>query len=137
VTAQLEAGLARLLDDVGRLAASGSKRDHAVALRVLDMIGEDGGAARLPGRLLAERRAGRRREDVVAEDQGDAVGADEVAADDEGLGQPLRASAARRSSRLMPERAAVAEQGSELGQIVRVEMINISRIPASIRVASG
>ncbi len=57
-------------------------------------------------------------EDVVAENQRDAVVADEVAADDEGLGEAAR----RRLDGIgeaEPEALAVAEQPLKPGEIVR------------------
>ena len=70
---------------------AGIELDDAVALGIMHVIGEDGGAgAALVGAAedLVEVVAV---EDVVAEDQGGTVVADEVGADDEGLGEAVRA----------------------------------------------
>ena len=71
------------------------------------------------------------------EGQGHRVLAHELAADDEGLGQPLRAAAAPRTE-AHAELAAVAEQPLEArpGR-AGVVMTRISRMPASISVDSG
>ena len=75
-------------------------------------------------------------EDVVAEDQSDAVVADEVAADDEGLGQS-RGLGLRGVGEVEAQLRAVAEQRSNSGRSCGVEMIRMSRMPASISVDSG
>ncbi len=75
-------------------------------------------------------------EDVVAEDQGHPVGADEFGADDESIGQPAR---------MLLDRVGEGEAESEPSPSRRsnrcwscgVVMIRMSRTPASISVASG
>ena len=64
--------------------------DDAVALRVVHAVGEDGGAAL--ARAGAVQRVGEAVavEDVVAEDEADRTAADEVRADQEGLGDAGR-----------------------------------------------
>jgi hypothetical protein len=102
----------------------------------MDPVGEHGGAA-LPGaggaQVLGHLVAV---EDVVAQHQGGGRVADEIGADDEGLGQAVRAGLARRSPGSAPT-AAVAEQLLEAGRVLGVEMIRMSRMPASISVVSG
>ena len=70
---------------------AGIELGDAVALGIMHVIGEDGGAgAALVGAAedLVEVVAV---EDVVTEDEGGVVVADEVGADDEGLGEAVRA----------------------------------------------
>ena len=64
--------------------------DDAVALGVTDVVPEDGGPVRPARRPLQESREALPEEDVVPEDERDALGADELPTDDEGLGEPLR-----------------------------------------------
>ena len=92
-------GLARLLlerDDAAVLC----ELDDAIVRRVRDMVAEDRG----PLRPFVGRIKGMRQvvpvEEVVAEDQGARRRADKPGADQVGLGQPLRASAARRTRAL-------------------------------------
>ena len=83
-------GLLRFLFEAEYLAA-GVELGDAVALGVMHVIGEDGGAgAALVGTAedLVEVVAV---EDVVAQHEGRVVVADEVGADDEGLGETVRA----------------------------------------------
>jgi len=56
-------------------------------------------------------------EDVVAEDQGDRVVADELASEDEGLGEPLGARLLT-VAEFQAELAAVAEEAAEEGEVV-------------------
>ena len=55
------------------------------------MVGEDGGAVARVGRRCRGSGGSRGRRRFVAEDQGRVVVADEVGADDEGLGEAVRA----------------------------------------------
>ena len=82
-------GLGRFLLDRFRRAGRSIERDHAIALWVLDAIGEDGRAAFLIPRALCERGQARTIEDVVTEDQRDGVVADEITADNERFGKAV------------------------------------------------
>ena len=118
VVVKIEAGdspagfrLAGLFFD-GQGASLAVEVHHAEALRIGHGVGEDrrplfqlGGAAQLRGQIVAI-------EDVVAQDQGTGVRADEIAADDEGLGQALRARLDR-VGQLDAPLPAVAQQGLE------------------------
>jgi hypothetical protein len=76
-------------------------------------------------------------EEVVAEDKGGGFVADELGADVEGLGEALRARLFGVLER-RPELGAVAEEAAERAAgPCGVEMIRISRIPASISTESG
>ena len=78
-----------LFHDVRRLAEV-VEFDNAVALGIVDQISEHGAALLLRRGAMQHRREPGAVEDVVAEDQRAGVGADEIAADDEGLGETLR-----------------------------------------------
>ena len=71
----------------GPRTAGGVHFDDAVAGGVLDGVGEDGGAGGLRGSAGEHLQEALAVEDVVAEDEGDGIVADEFAADDEGLGE--------------------------------------------------
>ena len=89
MTAQLDKNLRGLLDDVDRLPGV-VELDHAVLARLADVIGEDGGAVlarRGVGEFGAQAMAVK---NVVAEDERDAVAADEVAAENKGMGKADR-----------------------------------------------
>ncbi|OIQ75685.1 hypothetical protein GALL_426430 [mine drainage metagenome] len=92
--------------------------DHAVALGVVHVIGEHGGAA-LPGvgllHLMLEVVAP---EQVVAQHQAARRVADEVAADDEGLGQPVGAGL-HRVVQVESPLAAVTQQLGESRRVLR------------------
>jgi hypothetical protein len=75
-------------------------------------------------------------EDVVAEDQRRRRSGDEIGADDIGLGEPLRPRLLRIGQGQAPARS-VAEQVAEPSKSCGVEMIRISRIPASMSVDNG
>ncbi len=77
-------GLRGLLLQADRSAAL-AELDHAVALGVLDLVGEDRRAAFTRDRALQQVGQMRAEEDVVAQDQRDVVVADEVRADRERL----------------------------------------------------
>ena len=89
-----------------------------VALGVAHAVGEDRGPSLLrrgpPQRLREVVPV----EDVVAQGQGHGVPAHEVAADEEGLGQPLRPRLGR-VREAHAERAPVAEQALEAVLVVR------------------
>ena len=87
------------------------ERDDAVALGIGDVVGENDAAVGVgPAlQLLAEAGAV---EDVVAEDQGDRIGADEVGAEGERLRQAARLGLHRVAERAA-ELGAVAEQAAE------------------------
>src|SRR5581483_4982256 len=83
--------LVRFLLDAER-AALGVELDHAIAAGIIDWIGEHGGAALAVQSLAHDRHEVVAKEDVVAEDQRNAVAADELSADEECLryaGGPL------------------------------------------------
>ena len=63
--------------------------DDAVALGIVDPIGEDGGAARELAGLLQDLAETMAEEEIVAEHERRRLPAQEIAADDEGLGQAL------------------------------------------------
>ena len=75
-------------------------------------------------------------EDVVAQDQADGLAADEVAADEEGVGQAARIGLLD-IGELQPPLAAVPQQGPKAGSASGVLMTRISRMPASISIESG
>ncbi len=85
---EARARLGRLLLDLPR-AAVGAERHHPVARGIAHPVGEHGGPGRARDRGLERHRQVVPVEDVVAQGQGHRVLADELAADDEGLGQPL------------------------------------------------
>ena len=62
---------------------------YAVAPRVPDVVPEDGGPSLPTCRPLKELGETVPEEDVVPEDERDALGPDKVTPDDESLGQPL------------------------------------------------
>ena len=95
-----------------RRRAGGVELDHAVALGVGDMVGEDRAAVRV--RVLLEVRAEPVAvEDVVAEDHRHGVRPDEVGADDEGVGEAARLGL-RGELEAAAELRAVPEQPPEL-----------------------
>ena len=67
----------------------GVKTDDSIGFGVVDLIGEDGSAGFLVHGVADEAREILTVEDIVTEDEGSGVGADEVFADDEGLGEPI------------------------------------------------
>ena len=89
---------------------------HAIALRVVDVIAEDGRAALEVGKGLVKAVAAV--EDVVAEDQRDRVLADEALGDQKRLGDALRLGLLAIING-QPPGAAVAEQLPEARQILR------------------
>src|SRR5580692_1637809 len=81
-------GPGRLFFDADGVAF-GIEFDYAVALRIVDAIGENDGAA-VEGRgALKVQRERLAVKNVVAEDKGASVAADEVAADNESLGEAV------------------------------------------------
>src|SRR5205085_4860097 len=76
--------LLRLLLDAERAAAF-VEFDDAVAVRVVHRIGENGGTVLSLDPAHHERPEIVPKKNVVAQDEGNAVAADEVAANDEGL----------------------------------------------------
>src|SRR5262249_18596395 len=70
---------------------------HPIALRILDVVVEARRSGFLWGRALHFFRQPVSVKNVVPENQGNVVGADELAADDEGLSQPLRPRLLRES----------------------------------------
>jgi len=68
----------------------GIETDDSVCFGVVDLIGEDGGTGFLVHGVADEAGKVLTVEDVVAEDEGGGVGADEVFADDESLREPIR-----------------------------------------------
>ena len=118
------------------MAGVGVELDDAVALGVVHRVGEDGGRRR-PGAWRAQA-AGEvvAVEEVVAEHQGAGVVADEVGADDEGLGEAVRAGldgVAEVEPHWLPSPRSCSKRGVSWG----VEMMRMSRMPASIRVLRG
>jgi hypothetical protein len=107
----------RLLLDAERPAA-GIELDHPVALRILHRIGEHGRAALALDALLHERNQVVPEEDVVAEDQRDAVAADEIAPEGERLRNARRAILHGVSQAQAPLRA-VTEQLLEARRVLR------------------
>ena len=96
------------------------KLHDAEALRVLDVVAEDGGIARLGGcdrlaQIAAEAVAV---ENIVAEDHGAGVAADEVRPDQKRLREPVRVRL-HRVGQADAELAPVAEQALEARRIVR------------------
>lgn len=75
-------------------------------------------------------------EDVVAQDEGAGIVADELLADDEGLGETIRRGLYGVAQIDAPA-AAVPRSCSKRGVSWGVEMMRMSRIPASMRVLSG
>ena len=91
---------------------------HAVALGIRHDITENGGALAPRRRLGHELRQAVAVENIIAEDQSDIVGADEVAADDECIGKPARLllhGITERQAELRP----VAQQRAKKRLIVR------------------
>ena len=90
VTAKGDLGLAGFSLQAER-AAVGVEFDHAVALRILDAIGEYGCALGPPRGLGAQVGQPLAEKDVVAQDQRRRINGDEVAPDRERLRQPVGA----------------------------------------------
>jgi hypothetical protein len=91
---------------------------HAVALGVLHAIAEQRRATELGDLSLEHLREAMAVEDVVAEGEADVVGADELAADDEGLGETIGV----RLLGVLDAQAdivAIAEETTEERQVVR------------------
>ena len=96
MTAYDDFGCRRLLLEADR-AAVRVELDDAVALGIADLIAEHGRAGlacRRAAQVVGEMRAV---EDVVAQRQRHAIGADEIAADDERLRQAVGAGLRARS----------------------------------------
>ena len=111
----VRARLLGLLLDGDQLAVRADLAD-AVALGVLHRVAEQDAAVELAHGLLEAAREALAVEDVVAEHQRHVVVADEVRADDEGLGQPVRARLLGVGER-EAELVAVAEQLAEVRQV--------------------
>ena len=112
--------LPRLLLD-GEAVAVGVKFGHAISLRVVHPIAEDGGLALLVGcahGLVEHRREAVSLEDVVAQHQADIVAPDEVGPDGEGLSQSVGAGLLG-IAETDAEIAAVAQQAAEAWQVGR------------------
>jgi hypothetical protein len=92
--------------------------DDAVAIRIADLVAEDGGAARLRGGSSENLLEAATIEQVVAQHQRDMFGTDKLAADDEGLSEPF---GARLDGVLNAnaESLAIAQQSFEAADIVR------------------
>ena len=91
---------------------------HAVTLRVLDQVGEDQAALFQAARRLQYGAQAVAVEDVVSEHQADVVVADELLADEEGLGQPLGPGLLA-VGQVQTELRAIAQKLLEIGQVVR------------------
>ena len=74
-----------LLDGLG--PAARVELDHAVAVGIGHVVGEHGGAAGGLGRGLQQGAQSTAVEDVVPQDQGAGIGADELSANDESLSE--------------------------------------------------
>ena len=128
--------MCRLFFEAQHLAA-GVELGDAVALGVMHVVGEDGGAGAalvsVPEYLVKVVAV----EDVVAEHEGRVVVADEVGADDEGLSETVRAGLDGvlqvDAPAAMPSPSSCSKRGVSCG----VEMIRMSRMPASSSVVSG
>jgi len=70
--------------------SAGVHLEDAITLRIRHDIAEDGGAVPPCRRFGHEFGQAMAVENIVAEDQGDIVGADEIAAYDKGVGKPAR-----------------------------------------------
>ena len=105
----------------GKTVAFGIKLCNAVALRVCHTVTEHGSFVLLLGsfhrgvELLAEIST---EENVVSQHQAGGIVANEFPADDEGLGQPIRAGLFG-VSKVHAVIAAISEQTLEPGQILR------------------
>ena len=111
--------MGRFLLDAEAVALAVKLR-HAIALRVVDIISEDGRLVLslcIAHALLEQPREARAVEDVVAQDEADAVLAHKLLADDESLGQSV-------GTRLLgiaeahTQLAAIAQQTAEARQVV-------------------
>ena len=111
---------------------------NAEALGVLDMVAEDRGTARLGilDRLAQIAAKAVSVENIVAEDHGARVIADEILSDQKRLRQTVRMRL-HRVGQPDAELSSVAEQGSKRGVSSGVEMMRMSRMPASMSVESG
>jgi len=92
--------------------------NHAIALRILDMVCEDRGAAFARGGHAAELRQAFAEIDVVAQDHRHAFLADEITADDEGFRKPVGLRLLG-IGQIKPEVRSVAKQLAENRQIPR------------------
>ena len=92
--------------------------DHAITLRVRNVVGEHGGAAVRAGGGLEQGAQPAAVEYVVPEDKGAGIGPDEVAANDEGLRQSLR-SRLRGVAQAQAQLLAVAQQRLKARQVLR------------------
>src|ERR1043166_3621483 len=92
--------------------------DHAIALRIVNMVGEDAGAGAEPGRFDEQRHEVVAAENVVAQDEADGTIGDKVAADEKRLGNAagLRLGAVRERK---TELTAVAEEFFDARQVAR------------------
>ena len=88
MTAQLDLGSLRL-SSIDVALPSSLKPNHAVSLGILDAAAENGGAESAPP-LRAQLNESGAVKDVVAEDQRRRPIANELAADDESLGEAVR-----------------------------------------------
>ena len=110
--------------------------DDAILLGRVDDVAEDRRAVLARRGLRQHFRQAVAVEDVVAEHQRDRIVADEIAADDEGIGQPARA-VLRGIGEAQAELGAVAEQPFEQRLILRRGDDQNVADPASISVDSG
>ncbi len=114
----VRARLTGFLDDRHRLVA-GIELDHTVGRRIADPIGVDHGAL-APCAALGDRRQRIAVEQIVAQDQPDAIAADEVATDDEDLGDAARLGLHGVADR-EPPLPAIAEQPAIRVLVLRID----------------
>jgi hypothetical protein len=110
--------------------------DYAIAPGIAHRVGVDDGAF---GQCRRSPKLGRQavtEKHVVAEDQAYRFAANELAADDERIGQPARLGL-HGELELQAPLPAVAQEPAEGVQISGVLITRISRIPASINIDSG
>ena len=118
-------------------AAGTVELDYAVSLRRVNRVAEDGGAG-LPRRRARERlREPVAVKQIVAQDQRHPVAADEIGADDKGVGKPARLALHREGELKTPVRAVAECRRWNNGWSAGVVMIRSSRMPANIRVDGG
>ena len=92
------------------------KLNHAVPFRVTDQVAENNAAVRNPAAFPDDFRETAAKKDVVAKDQADGIPADELLADDKGLGQAFWPRL-RRIGDIQPQVRAVAEEFGKAREI--------------------
>mmetsp|Transcript_13933 Transcript_13933/g.26024 ORF Transcript_13933/g.26024 Transcript_13933/m.26024 type:complete len:214 (+) Transcript_13933:860-1501(+) len=102
----------------GQGALVGIELDHAIALGVGHVIGEHAGARVACGGIGQQAREVVSVEDVVTQDQGAGRASDKLAAEDEGLGQAVRAGLHAVADVQAPART-VAQQRLEARRVLR------------------